>query len=721
MLRYSRSYNAGWEQIKLHIGKVASSHAALARRVGSELEAPLRSFSASSDFGQVSPLESNLSSLADAHETTRQKSEKAKSKGKSKKQEEKAREENDARALWETESPLILEKIQTIDEARMILLKDIFVKCMMLEVETSQSSISEAEGIMNSLLSLTPSKEIESFVAQQKSAPIPATHERRRSIIQTPLSTPPASSRPPLLQTRSTLSVPLEDSGSIRTEKRKSRFGTILRTGRNSRRSSNLQTDGSSPDKRKEGDRERAQSLATVSSQTSANGVTEHPVTPARTSSMPNPELQRSPTRGDQPVSQDLPTQVITEEEERESILSSESTYAPPLRVEIKKDVIPEEAEEREAAVNILQSTLRAKSTISRKTRGRRDGRSSYVGNDTNEFGIISPPTQEMGQMTISPIQENVPMTLSPSQEMAQIIIPSPQETSQKTISPIFPSPNSRTLSPIRYTDSDAQSLSSVRTASRPSGIALHPDLETPGFNISILEFLSAILSDNMVQKIFVTGEVALSSHGQKAGGIQLTNPGKIEQIVINKALLNDAGNGTYLLTNENLSPKGAIALKYKAALTEYPQAIVPLLIRTMWKVETGTVSLMVGYQLNPLFAYSRMVSNVVLSAALPTESRITSCQSKPQGQFSRERGQLIWQIPTVGENEQVVIAKFSVEGQNKGPGTVEARWECKGITVSGIDVTGIGAQDPFAEEEDIFFQANVLRNLVSGKYYCQS
>ena len=716
---------------KVNIGRVASSHAALARRVGSELEAPLRSFSASSDLGQVSQFESNLSSLADAHETTRQKSEKAKSKGKSKKQEEKAREENDARALWETESPLILEKIQTIDEARMILLKDIFVKCMMLEVETSQSSISEAEGIMNSLLSLTPSKEIESFVAQQKGAPVPATHERRRSIISnTQTSTPspsasPTSSRPPPpLQTRSTLSVPSEDSGSIRAEKRKSRFGTILRSGRNSMRSSTIQIRGLSPDKtRKEGDREpnRSQSLATVSSQTTANGVTEHPVTPARTSSMPNPELQRSPMRENPPLSRDLPTPVITEEEERESILSSESTYAPPLRVEIKKDVIPEEAGERDTAVNTLQSTLRAQPTISRKSRGRRDGRSSYVGNDTNEFGMVSPPTQEMGQMAISAVQETTPMTLSPVQEMAQIIIPSPQEMGQKTISPIFPSANSHTLSPIRYPDSDTHSLSSVRTASRPSGIALHPDLETPGFNISILESLSAILSDNKVEKIFVTGEIALSSHGQKAGGIQIANPGRLEQIVVNKALLNDAGNGTYSLTNENLPPKGAIAIKYKAALTEYPQAMVPLLMRTMWKVEPGSVSLMVGYQLNPLFAYSRTISNVILSAILPTEPRITSCQSKPQGLFSRERGQLIWQIPTVGENEQVVIAKFSVEGQSKGSGTVEARWECKGITVSGIDVTGIGAQDPFAEEEDIFFQANVLRNSVSGKYYCQS
>ena len=375
--------------------------------------------------------------------------------------------------------------------------------------------------------------------------------------------------------------------------------------------------------------------------------------------------------------------------------MSSESNYAPPLRVEIMKEIIPEEAGEREAAVNTLQTTLRAQPTISRRSRGRRDGRSSYVetnANGGNEFGAIS-----------SPIQLPV------------------QEISQMTISPASPSADSRTLSPIRYTDSDAHSLASVQTASRPSGIALHPDLEIQGFNISVLESLSAILSDNNVQKIFVTGEIALSSNGQKAGGIQIANPGKLEQIVVNKALLHDGGNGTYTLTSGSLPPKGAIALKYKAALTDNPQTMVPLLIRTMWKIEQGSVSLMVGYQLNPAFHNSRTISSVVLSATLPSDPRITSCQSKPQGQFSRERGQLLWHIPTVEETEQVVIAKFAVEGQSKGPGTVEARWECKGITVSGVEVNGIAAKDPFADEEDIFFQANVLRNLISGKYYCQS
>jgi len=75
------------------------------------LEAPLKNFSTSPEFGSLPHIEANLQSLADSHETTRQKSEKAKSKGKARKQEEKAREENDARALWETESPLILEKM----------------------------------------------------------------------------------------------------------------------------------------------------------------------------------------------------------------------------------------------------------------------------------------------------------------------------------------------------------------------------------------------------------------------------------------------------------------------------------------------------------------------------------------------------------------------------------------------------------------------------------
>ena len=678
---------------------MASSHSAFARRIGSELENPLRSFSTSSDFTQTPQFEANLLSLAESHEKTREKSEKAKSKGKAKKQEDKVREENDARALWETESPLILERMQIIDESRMILLKDIFVKCMMMEVETSQQSMSESEGIMNSILSLTPAKEVAAFAAQQKDEPRPTGHERRRSIMQnnqtfTPTSSTtssPATVRPAPVQTRSTISIPVEDAGSLRSEKRKSRFGTILRSSRDSMRP-NLHIRGFSPGKkrkeaeRERNERERAMSLTPVTSHTSQNGVTE-PIPPARSSSIPNLEPQRSPIREELPTLRDDAVRG-TEEAEQESILSSESNYAPQLRVEIMKEVIPEEAGEREAAVNTLQSTLRAQSTISRKNRGRREGRSSFVGNEANEFGLISPPIQEMAQVSITPT---------------------------------MPSVNPLTLSPIRYAESDVQSLSSVRTASRPGGITLHPDLEAPGFNISILESLSAILSDNKVQKVFITGEIALSSNGTRAGGITIGNPARLEQIVVNKALLNDSGKGRYALTMENLPPKGAIALKYKAALTDDPQSIVPLLIRAMWKIEQGSVSLMVGYQVNPAFPYMQTLSNVVISATLPPDARITGCQSKPQGQFSKERVQLLWNIPVVEGAEQIVIAKFAVDGQSKGLGMVEARWECKGITLSGIEVAGVGAKDPFADEEDIFFQANVRRNLISGKYYCQS
>jgi len=656
----------------------------------------LKAYSTNSDFGQVSQFENNLSQLAEAHESTRQKAEKAKSKGKtSKKQEDKKmRDENDARASWETESPLILEKMQTIDEARLILLKDLFVKCMMMEVEMATGSISEAEGIINSLLSLVPTKEVEAFATQQKNAP--PTIERRRSTIgSTQTFVPsPSSSRASPIQARATPSIS-EDSGSVK-EKRKSRFGTILRSGRNSIKPGNLHLRAISPNKKqKDADRdhpehERAQTFATLTSQ---NGVNDHsePIAPMRSSSMPVPEPPiRSPVRDERPTSRDQEDIYGTPIAENESILSNDSNYAPPLRVEIMKDIIPEEAGEREAAVNTLQSTLRSQPTVSRKTRGRRDGRGSVIATDTNEFGIISAPITELAQMSISPTYSTSPTTSM-----------------------------QRNLSPIRQ-DSDTQSLSSVRTASRPTGIALHPDLEIPGFNISVLESLSAILSDNKVQKIFVTGEVALSMHGQRASGINISNPEKFEQIVVNKSLLDDAGNGTYALTAETLPPKGAIALKYKATLPGDPQTLVPLLVRAMWKVEQGTVSLMVGYQANPAFTQSGTLTNVAISATLPTEPRITGCQSKPQGQFARDRGQLIWQIPQIGDTEQMLLARFTVDGLTK-VGTVEAKWECKDVTVSGIDVDGIAAKDPFADDEDVFFQANILRNLVSGKYYCQS
>jgi hypothetical protein len=468
---------------------------------------------------------------------------------------------------------------------------------------------------------------------------------------------------------------------------------------------------GSSPDKKKkETPQPRSQSFVTPS-QPAQNGISEEREYP--TTSMPtldpqrSVETPRSPIREEAPIIQEPPTQ-SAEEAERGSILSSDSNYLPPLRVEIKKDVIPEEASEQVAAVNTLQSTLRAQNTISRRNnRGRR----SFIETGNNEFGAMSPPLPQMGELRLSPSQELGPMMMSPTQESTLSLSPvSP---------PLVPAASYTKLTPIRA-DSDAYSLSSVRTSSRPTGIELHPDLETPGFNISILESLSAILADNKVQKIFVTGEIALSLHAQRASGVQIANPGKLEQIVVNKALLNDAGNGVYSLTTEQLPPKGVIALKYKAANLDDAQSKVPILIRTMWKIEAGSVSLMVGYSLNPAFL-SRAISNIVLCVSLPPDPRILSCQSKPQGQFSKERGQLLWQIPAIEEGERIAIAKFTTEGLARGPGTVEVRWECVGVTVTGIEVSGIAAKDPFADDEDLFFQANVLRKLMSGKYYCQS
>jgi F-BAR domain only protein len=345
--------------------------------------------------------------------------------------------------------------------------------------------------------------------------------------------------------------------------------------------------------------------------------------------------------------------------------------------------------------VNTLQSTLRAQPTVSRKSRGRREGRNSHLIGDVSEFGGMSSST---------------PSTAPPTSQVPQT-----------SLSPISPALASPTLSPIRLADSDTHSLASIRTASRSSGIALHPDLETPGFNISILETLSAIISNGTIQKTFIMGEIALSNHGHRSHGIQISNVDRLEQIISNKAVLNDSGNGAYALTTDQLPSKGAIALKYKVGVPHDPQTVVPLLIRTMWKVEHGSISLMVGYQSNPAFPGSPNLSHVMISATVPADARVQTCQSKPVGQFSRDRGQLIWHVPSVLPHEQTLLAKFSTDGSAPRTGTIEAKWECRGVIVSGIDVSGIPAKNPFADDVEVAWKANVRKGLISGKYSCQS
>ncbi|KAK9460582.1 Muniscin C-terminal mu homology domain-containing protein [Lipomyces oligophaga] len=72
----------------------------------------------------------------------------------------------DTAAEWNSRAPLVLEKLQSLDEARLIMLKDLLTRYQTSEVDKAQRTVSLCEKNLNELLSFEPQDEIKMFAVQ---------------------------------------------------------------------------------------------------------------------------------------------------------------------------------------------------------------------------------------------------------------------------------------------------------------------------------------------------------------------------------------------------------------------------------------------------------------------------------------------------------------------------------------------------------------------------
>ena len=149
--------------------------------------------------------------------------------------------------------------------------------------------------------------------------------------------------------------------------------------------------------------------------------------------------------------------------------------------------------------------------------------------------------------------------------------------------------------------------------------------------------------------------------------------------------------------------------------------SFAPILLSPVWKTEPTQTSVLFNYGLNPKYNIgdesSITLQNVVLVLRLEPGSKATSCQSKPAGTFSREKGLIYWRLGDVSfsrdQPTQSMRVRFFTEGEAK-PGNSEARWEISGASAlalgSGLGVSqsvpGESKQeekesDPFADAEE--------------------
>ncbi|KAK9468698.1 Muniscin C-terminal mu homology domain-containing protein [Lipomyces arxii] len=110
-------------------------------------------------------IQDNLTNVARAIEAAEDKVEKYKRKGSSKLTG--AHEDaNNAVAEWDSQAPLVFEKLQGLDESRLVMLKDVLTRYQTSEVDKLQRVVSLCEANLNLLLSYDPQDEIKMFAMQ---------------------------------------------------------------------------------------------------------------------------------------------------------------------------------------------------------------------------------------------------------------------------------------------------------------------------------------------------------------------------------------------------------------------------------------------------------------------------------------------------------------------------------------------------------------------------
>lgn len=274
---------------------------------------------------------------------------------------------------------------------------------------------------------------------------------------------------------------------------------------------------------------------------------------------------------------------------------------------------------------------------------------------------------------------------------------------------------------------SDTHSIRSARSVTSLAAAAIrHPDLTEPGLSASIVETVSISFEAGLPTKSLVAGEIAFAYHAHAGAAdeqsltIRMDNFVILEKVAPNPAFVSAIPDrdGEYTVLPQNIRGT-AVAFKYQVHLDDVsPPIYAPIIITPVWRLEPHQSSVIINWRPNP--DYRRLngstkpitLHNVVFVVGIEG-ANTSSCQSKPMGTFSRERGRIAWKLgDLVIDPEQInggskVLARFATDGLAKST-PVEVRWEILGEDAdcvgSGLTLSALTASakeeeaDPFAD-----------------------
>jgi hypothetical protein len=177
-------FQTPWQNIVGSMETMAESHATLAHKIETDIEAPLRSYSTKNrEMTGMATIQGNLASLAKDLEEAQKKSNKLKAKGgkaDTSKVSNAVSGVQESSQQWDSQAPFVFEQLQSLDESRVNHLRDLLTQLETHELDQLERSRVSAEGCLNVLLNVDTSEEISTFVAKM-SGGMSTTRQRRQS------------------------------------------------------------------------------------------------------------------------------------------------------------------------------------------------------------------------------------------------------------------------------------------------------------------------------------------------------------------------------------------------------------------------------------------------------------------------------------------------------------------------------------------------------------
>lgn len=387
---------------------------------------------------------------------------------------------------------------------------------------------------------------------------------------------------------------------------------------------------------------------------------------------------------------------------------------------------------EREAAMLRMKNTLlQGKGPTAGGSVNRRATRAGGRGSRQSTLGLAPLSTSPSDEVPLQSIvdahkqqqqqqdRDAPPLSATPSSPNGSFMVASPNAP------PVPNIPTPVRAGSILSTTSSQQQVSGVTSAFDSKSVA-------PGFRAAILETVNVLFRNGQIERVLVTGSVALSLNVPVSGPlkIRIANFDRFDKSAPNKAFL-QAGStpGEFLIDAQALQNSHTpvtTVLKYQVKTDNLnARAFVPIEVNAQWRLEPNRTSFLMTYHGNPECHFASAeaspfgegagqpvakLQDVAFRVPVIGEA-VSNVESKPTGTYSVEKHSISWKMDDLDmttARAAKIMARWQV-GATAQAQPVSVQWRLPDRLASQTDLQIVDGEGLKFDE--------VIRSTSSGKY----